>query len=36
MEHTSGSVYEPMEAGRGVDDGVRKRMKDERKQRRKK
>jgi short-subunit dehydrogenase len=32
---TSGSVYEPMESGTGVDDGVRKRMKAEKKQRRK-
>ncbi|WP_247232280.1 SDR family oxidoreductase [Telluribacter sp. SYSU D00476] len=32
---TSGSVHEPMEAGRGVDDGVRQRMKEEKRQRRK-
>ena len=30
---TSGAVFAPMETGRGVDDGVRKRMKQEKKQR---
>ncbi|WP_377527145.1 SDR family NAD(P)-dependent oxidoreductase [Pontibacter rugosus] len=30
---TSGSVHEPMEAGRGVDDNVRQRMKEEKKRR---
>jgi len=31
---TAGSVYEPMPTGRGVDDGVRERMKKEKKERR--
>lgn len=31
---TSGSAYEPMPSGRGVDDGVRERMKKEKKERR--
>jgi short-subunit dehydrogenase len=35
MQPTAGAVHEPMESGRGVDDGVRQRMKEERKQRRK-
>ncbi|HYF69432.1 MAG TPA: SDR family NAD(P)-dependent oxidoreductase [Ohtaekwangia sp.] len=33
---TSGSVYEPMEAGRSVDDGVRQRIKAEKKKRKQK
>jgi short-subunit dehydrogenase len=32
---TPGAIYEPVKAGEGVDDGVRKRMKEERKQKRK-
>jgi hypothetical protein len=31
---TSGAAFQPMETGRGVDDGVRKRMKDEKRWRR--
>ena len=31
---TPGALYEPVKAGDGVDDGVRKRMKEERRQRR--
>ncbi|MFB9862182.1 SDR family NAD(P)-dependent oxidoreductase [Rufibacter immobilis] len=33
---TSGSAFEPMSSGRGVDDGVRQRMKEERKMRKQK
>lgn len=33
---TKGSVYEPMQSGRGVDDGVRQRMKQEKKDRKQK
>ncbi|WP_228466755.1 SDR family NAD(P)-dependent oxidoreductase [Adhaeribacter swui] len=36
QEPTSGSVYQAMEAGHGVDDGVRKRMKEEKKMRKRK
>lgn len=32
---TAGSIYKPMEAGRGVEDGVRERIKREEKQRKK-
>ncbi|MFD2248020.1 SDR family NAD(P)-dependent oxidoreductase [Pontibacter ruber] len=34
--NTSGSVHEPMESGRGVDDNVRQRMKEEKRQRKQK
>lgn len=36
MAPTSGSAYKPMETGRGIDDGVRQRMKKENKERKKK